>query len=265
MKEIQSISFIGSGNVATNLANAFYAKGIIINQIYSPTEKHAKNLAELVNAEAIYDISLLKNTADLYIMAVKDDFLLNVLDKIPFNDVTIVHTSGSIQSNLLSKHTINFGCIYPLQTLNKTKLIDPRKINFFLEANSDNLVVQLKNLVLKISPLVHFLDSERREKLHIAAIGVNNFTHFILAKSKKYCQDNDLDFMYLKDLLDQTFQQIEKIENPIELQTGPAKRGDVDIIKHHVEILEKNPDYKIIYQTINQLILTEFHGEKYKL
>ena len=44
------ISFIGTGNVATHLAKAFYNKGINIHQIYSLHYKNAIELSLQVNA-----------------------------------------------------------------------------------------------------------------------------------------------------------------------------------------------------------------------
>ena len=50
MSAIQSISFIGSGNVATHLAKAFAKKGVIIQQIYSQTCDNSEILAWQSNA-----------------------------------------------------------------------------------------------------------------------------------------------------------------------------------------------------------------------
>ena len=45
------IVFIGSGNLATNLAKALYRHGFRIMQVYSRTEAHARELADAVEAD----------------------------------------------------------------------------------------------------------------------------------------------------------------------------------------------------------------------
>ena len=68
------ISFVGSGNVATHLARAFYAAGHEIAGIYSRSQAMAEMLARQVGAEAVTDVRHLP-ASDVYIFAVKDSVL----------------------------------------------------------------------------------------------------------------------------------------------------------------------------------------------
>lgn len=99
MLEIKKISFIGSGNVATNLAHAFFNKGIKIESIFSRKLENAEKLAETVDAKAVNKICELTKKSDLYVISVTDDALDNVIEdlhKCFGRKINCVHTSGSV-------------------------------------------------------------------------------------------------------------------------------------------------------------------------
>ena len=54
-------------------------------------------------------------------------------------------------------------------------------------------------------------------------------------------------------LIEETLRKAMKY-NPAEIQTGPAKRGDKITMSKHLQLLEKHPDFKKIYQKISSSI-----------
>ncbi len=250
--------------MATRLALALKEKGCTIDMIYSRTLENSKELASKVDAKCTNQLEELKDGSDLYIIALKDDIIEQVLRKKSFNGL-IAHTSGSFETSRLSAFSELTGCFYPLQTFSKHKEVDFTSIPFFIESENKRISEQLSELANKLSDHVQVLSSEERKALHIAAVSVNNFTHFILSKTKLYCKDNNLNFNFLQPLIKQTVQNIEVNGNPIELQTGPARRNDLETIKNHLTHLESNPEFKDIYQFISKQILTHFHGQNDQL
>ena len=73
------IVFLGAGNLATNLAHTLYQHGHSIIQVYSRTMDSASQLAENVHAQPIVTIQQLNKQAELYILALKDDALREVI------------------------------------------------------------------------------------------------------------------------------------------------------------------------------------------
>jgi len=67
------ISFVGAGNVATHLANAFHKAGFQILEIYS---RHLETAQELISnigeGLATNSLDLRQSKADLFIIAVPD-------------------------------------------------------------------------------------------------------------------------------------------------------------------------------------------------
>ncbi len=264
-KSIKTISFIGAGNVATNLAAAFFDNGIQIDFIYSRKIESANALANTVNATAICDLSNIVLNSDLTIVALKDDVIKKVLASTDFTNTFLVHTSGSFNSDELRFFSSNFGCFYPFQTFRKEVKADFKNIQLFMEGNT----VENKDLLIELGQLlsdkVKPMNSEERRALHIGGVGINNFTHFILSQTKQYCEENNLEVTYFSELLNQTIQNSFYKEDSIQLQTGPARRGDVSLIQSHIKQLESDKNYQKIYQTISQLILDQYHEDQFKL
>jgi len=265
VKEIKSISIIGSGNVATRLSIEFFKKGLKIDSVISRTLENAKTLANKVNASYGNKLNDLSDKSDLYIISLKDDAILNYFKEFNLKEKIVVHTSGSFDTDDLKIISTNYGCFYPMQTFSKDIDVNFENIPLFVESKNNTVLNLLSLLAKKLSNNVHTISKEQRKALHISAIGVNNFTHFILSKTKEYCLLNDLDFNLLQPLLNQTIKVVTNEENPLYQQTGPAKRGDTKIILDHIKHLEENSSFQNIYKELSQQILTEFHGKKHKL
>ena len=98
------IVILGSGNVATHLSGALVKAGNKINQVYSRNIEMAKELAKKYGAIAINDISLIENEADLYIIAITDKEIGNLVSKIDFVKKKVVHTAGSVPLSVFPKN-----------------------------------------------------------------------------------------------------------------------------------------------------------------
>src|SRR6185312_11394489 len=111
---MEKIVLIGSGNVATQLAGIFVEKGMKIGQVYSHTLEHAEILAHIVNCDAIDDLNKIRQDADLYIIAVKDDVIEEVAANLNLPGKTVVHTSGSVSLEAIKNISDHTGVFYPL-------------------------------------------------------------------------------------------------------------------------------------------------------
>jgi len=156
--------------------------------------------------------------------------------------------------NILKKLSGNFGVFYPLQTFSKQKKIKFRNIPFCIEANNKKNENILKNIADKISDKVFIINSEQREYIHIAAVFSCNFTNYFYSVSEKLLKKNNIDFNILLPLIQETTQKIKKFK-PSEVQTGPAARNDIKIIKKHLEKLKKNPEQQKLYNLISKNII----------
>ncbi|HVX27929.1 MAG TPA: NAD(P)-binding domain-containing protein, partial [Parafilimonas sp.] len=89
------ISIIGSGNVATVLGRLLKQKSFMIEEVVSRNKIHAERLAQEVNANAIENMDDLSKNSDVYIIAVNDDAVEKVSNKLNVDNKIAVHTCGS--------------------------------------------------------------------------------------------------------------------------------------------------------------------------
>lgn len=251
---IENAVIIGAGNLATQLAMAFDEKGINIRQVYSRTPVKAMELAQKVKARSTSELSQVVNGADIYVIAVKDSAIEEVLKGLPIDKASlVVHTAGSIPMNILNGFTHRYGVFYPLQTFSVTRKANFSDIPLCLEASETEVFTKLKTLAYRISSSVQAISSEERKRLHLAAVFVNNFVNHMYAIGSGILEQSNLDFQLLKPLIRETAKKIESM-HPFDAQTGPAKRMDQLVIGNHLNMLEGQPEWQKIYSFVTESI-----------
>ncbi|MFH1005760.1 MAG: DUF2520 domain-containing protein [Bacteroidota bacterium] len=229
MKSTSKIVIIGAGNVATHLGKELKIK-------------FSKN------------INFVDRTADIFIIAVKDDAIDEVAKKINIKNKIIVHTSGSVDMNILRKYSENYGVLYPLQTISKERKLNFEKVPICIEANNKQTEKILFSIGKSISKNVYCINSEKRKILHLAAVFACNFTNHMYFIAEQILKKEKLSFDILKPLIEETAKKILNM-SPADAQTGPAKRNDKKILQHHFRILSKNKYYREIYRIISNNII----------
>ncbi|MEP7095723.1 MAG: DUF2520 domain-containing protein, partial [Flavobacterium sp.] len=191
------------------------------------------------------------NEADLYVIAITDDVISKVSEQLPFQNQLVVHTSGTSSIDILNSKNRR-GVFYPLQTFSKNKAIDFSIIPICLEAENQSDYAILEIIAKSISKAVFPISSEQRKALHVSAVFVNNFTNYLYQIGQEICEEHQVPFEILKPLIQETSEKINTL-NPIDAQTGPAKRNDTNTIEAHLAYLT-NENQKNIYKILTQSI-----------
>ena len=261
MKPIETISIIGAGCVGSFLAKKLFSNVYVINQIISKQKEYAPELAAKVNAEVIEEsFEGFDQNSDLYIVAVKDDVLMEIRKKFPKMDKIIVHTSGSVPMDVFKQSTPNYGVLYPLQTIIKERDIDISIIPFFITASNNETVEILKQFAGTFTNYVDEITDEKRLIMHLAAVFASNFVNYQLKIAKEILEKEQLPYEILKPLVQETINKAFDID-PYKAQTGPAKQGDCNIVDKHKALLE-NPDQLAIYTIMSEIIKKEYLNRK---
>lgn len=244
------IVILGTGNLAKHLYTAFTkADGVDMVQVVGRNQSELEQFSEHSTISNSFDSI---GSADVYLIAVKDDAIGEVSQHLLKKKGVVVHTSGAI--GLTAIQAENRGVFYPLQTFTKGKMVDFSPIPICIEAQEKKSLETLKNLAQSISGKVHHIDSEQRKKLHLAAVFVNNFTNYLYGVGEELCLEEGLSFDLLKPLILETAEKIRTI-HPKEAQTGPARRNDVKSMESHLELLNKKEHialYKLLSHAIKQ-------------
>jgi predicted short-subunit dehydrogenase-like oxidoreductase (DUF2520 family) len=246
------IVFLGSGNVASHLAAAFKAAGMEIVQVWSRSIGHAMELAGSLNAKAIDNLDFVDKTADLYVICVKDDAIEQVALSLQGIAGLVVHTSGGTSIDVL-RGLAYYGILYPLQTFSKYKNLDLKGIPLCLEANSEHAFEMLHQVAIAIGGSSYRVDTAQRKVLHLAAVFACNFTNHLYHLANEILEANNLPFDLLKPLILETALKVQD-DLPINVQTGPSVRDDVQTMENHFELLKGMPELQEIYITLSASI-----------
>lgn len=240
---------IGYGNVNSHLLKALCnSDKVAVAQVYTRREiQLPKAFQSIPNTQ---DVNQLKD-ADVYIMAISDDAILDFSENLPLNNKLVVHTSGGVSIDNLSKKNRR-GVFYPLQTFSKNTEVDFKSIPICIEADSPEDEVLLWTMAEAISERVVKISSEERAKIHVAAVFVNNFVNHLYHIGQDILKQDGIPFDILTPLIQETARKIEDLP-PEKAQTGPAKRNDKKTIKKHQELLN-NESYKEVYALMTKLI-----------
>ena len=251
------ISFIGSGRVATHLAKEL-SKHHQIVQILGRNLEHAKTLANLVDAYPIEVYEKLDKNIDLLIIAVSDQAISKVIQEVDsyLENVLIVHTSGSTNLSVLTDHHKRSGVFYPLQTFSLEREIDWGNTPLFVEASSPKDTEILTQLANSLSNRVYQYSSSQRLSLHLAAVFACNFSNYCYDMAKQVVDAQEVDFSLLYPLILETASKATQ-NDPEKMQTGPAIRGDQNILNMHEKMLQDagRQDLKDLYQLLSHGIL----------
>ncbi len=257
MQSTTSVSFVGAGNLAWHLAPALDNAGYAVREVYSRSKKNALALVnKLYQAEVKDNLDFSDSEATIFILAVSDDALPEVLQEIILPDNAIlVHTSGSQPLLILSTAaTLNTGVFYPLQTFTKQKKVDFSEIPVFIECMNQDVEKRLLKMAKAISKKVLAIDSSKRMALHVSAVFASNFTNHMLTISKTIMDISELPYEWLKPLISETINKSLAI-GPEAAQTGPAVRGDMETLDRHMALLQEDEEIAELYQLISQHII----------
>lgn len=246
------INIVGSGNVATRLAEAVAGAGHCVVCVASRNMGHAARLAAKVGARAEVDLSRLP-CADMTIVSVSDDAISAVagaLCRSPSPGL-VAHTSGATDIDAL-KPLPRRAVLYPCQTFSEGDGVEMRSVPFLVEAGDSLSLRMVVSLAHDIGGEVVEADGRQRAMLHLAAVFGNNFANHMLLHAERLMTEARLPFSLLRPLMEKTVDKAFCV-GPLDAQTGPARRGDMRTIDRHETLLQSRLQ-KEIYRLLTMSI-----------
>lgn len=246
------VVLIGGGNVAYQIA-----LNILKNKEISLVQVANRSLDKLDYLEGYTkitnNISQLKD-ADIYIVAVSDDAIELVSKQLKLKDKLVVHTSGATDLDVLPSNCFR-GVLYMPMTFSKQSKIDFRELPICIDSSTDESFDLLHEFSSLLSSNVNRLNYKQRSHLHAGAVFVNNFVNHLYYQGKNICSQGDVPFKILEPLIEETAKKIVGLD-PIDIQTGPARRKDMSTINRHKEILDK--EQKELYSILSNSIIKTY-------
>ncbi|MBJ9721011.1 DUF2520 domain-containing protein [Acinetobacter calcoaceticus] len=256
------ISLVGSGRVAFHLAKVLLAQGHKIVQVYARDFEKTQKFAEKIQTKACQTLQEFQ-PADLIILAVSDSAIADLAKQIHelFPEILIAHTSGSTNIEVISHVHEKAGVFYPLQTFSFEREVDWSATPLFVEAVADVDQRLLLDLANSLSSRVYQYSSQQRLTLHLAAVFACNFSNYCFDMAKQVVDAEQVDFSLLYPLIVETAKKATE-NDPKQVQTGPAVRGDKNILAMHQSLLAQanRDDLKQVYQLLSDGILKRHHS-----
>lgn len=220
------IAIVGKGNLGTHLFN-----GLL--------EQHTPYFV---------DRNLrLKTSTDLVIVCVGDDRVSEVCAALP-EHILVAHTAGAlpIQSGTRS------GVFYPLYSFTKDAVLNWSEVPFLIEARTNADEAVLRVIASSLTQHIFHIPSDKREKLHAAAVMVNNFTNHLYTLAYEHAAQNELPFEILHAIMLQGPGKAIDL-GPKKAQTGPAVRFDRPTLEKHMDSI-MDADVQELYKLLSASI-----------
>lgn len=251
------IALIGAGRLATSLGAALHRANYDVVIVCSRHANTAAALAARIGAPLhTTDINTVPCDTDLCIVAISDAAVRDVCASLARQcpSALIVHTAGSMPMDTVP--SARRGVFYPMQTFSKERVVAFDDIPVFVEAacaaDRDILLDVARNL----SKRVIELDSARRRYLHLAAVFCCNFANHCATLAARILAAQDIPFDIMLPLMDETMQKLHQLP-PRDAQTGPAARGDRNVMNSQKELLlaDGAADLAEIYDMLSRSIM----------
>ena len=240
------IVIIGAGSVGTNLYHAFELKSVRTELVHgrpltakSPTGEANLTAAGDPTAQRSYSAAVCLPEADVYIYAIADHALREVIARVYAPKALHLHTSGTMPKEVFGDDKPHAGVLYFFQSFSREVLIDDWSgIPCFIEGKNIDDVAAIYSLAQTLTSRIYEASQHDRERLHIAGVFANNYSNLMYRMAKEILKDTQIPFEALLPLIDQTAAKVHSI-TPRDAQTGPAKRGDKAVIAHQIEVLRQ--------------------------
>ncbi len=121
MSDKNKIYLIGAGNLGLHLAKALKKTSYEFTGVFSRQPQNASMAAEILQCKAVDNLYNIPDNTEIIIISVPDSILIEIAKKLKAPEHIVIHTSGSVEMNILKQISPAYGVIYPLQTFSKKR------------------------------------------------------------------------------------------------------------------------------------------------
>ena len=250
------ISIVGTGNVAKHLFHTLQRNPELeVSEVLGRNREKLKFFAQSVRTKSDFSTAA---EADVYLIAVSDDAIVQVANSLKDKKGILAHSSGSVELEALPSESRK-GVFYPLQSFSANRKVNFKEVPICIEAEYSEDYELLEYIGGSISGQVVRLSSKERRALHLAAVFVNNFNNHLYQIGAAICEAQKLPFSLLHPLIRESAEKLAQL-SPYNAQTGPARRGDSATVDQHLRLL-KDPLHKEVYSLLSNSI-AQTYGKK---
>lgn len=257
-----TVTIIGTGALGATLAKALFENSYPIQSLYNRRLRKAEALAREIGATHYSEFpDSIDELGSIVFITVQDSEIKAAAQNlshiaVDFSDYIVAHCSGSKEAGLLNplqNKGAQIAAFHPLQTFTSGSGVqDFRNIYFDVEAN-DGTYNRLSQLANHLGARTMRISASEKPYLHAAAVLASNYLVTLLAASGKTAGMGGLKpeetLNALLPLVRTTLDNVET-KGTIKALTGPIKRGDIETVRLHLDLLGTNKELLSLYKKL---------------
>jgi len=252
--EKEKIAIIGAGKIAYSLTNALVKSNFNIQSVFSKNQKSAEDLAEIFGIKNFSnDLNDISEDINIFFLTIPDNQIQNTARqiselKINFNGKLFVHFSGALSSDeleVLKEKGSDTASFHIMQSFPSKRVVNFNNLTAAIESDSKIAEKYLFGLSEKINLKPFQLLKEDKINYHLSGVFSSNLfvgnlfsaSEVMNLNNSNYPEFNQLNLPIVKTTID----NIKKngLDNSL---SGPLQRGEVEVIKKHIENLKSKTD-----------------------
>jgi len=259
------VGIIGAGRVGCALAIALKQKGLVISGVYSKSAESFDFLSKKIYVDCENSLTQVVKGSDVIILTVPDDAIgalsYDIAQKsgvIAVKSKIFMHCSGALSSDVLENLRLigaYTGSLHPIQTFadRENGWKDVENIYFGFEGCKEaQKCAEALVKALKADMLI--IEKKNKPLYHAAACILSNYmvtlTYIAGEVLEKAGVASNKGMKAFMPLLKNTVKNIECIGS-VKALTGPVCRGDVEVIRTHInELNDVIPEVSGLYKVL---------------
>jgi predicted short-subunit dehydrogenase-like oxidoreductase (DUF2520 family) len=235
------LGILGGGRAAWAFGSTWQRMGWPISGVWLRDESHS-HIAELLNTARL-DIDDLARESELLLLGVSDRAIGECAARIPETEAIVFHASGAMLA-------VNGGfSLHPLRSLPPLGAPTDLRDTLLVFEGAHRHTAKL----IAAAAEARFVEVDARQKAlyHAAAVFGSNYVAAMLDLAQRLMHDAGVDSVR-EDLVALAHSAIANWRSHDDARrfTGPAARGDREVVRRHLDALRDDPQLAQIYELL---------------
>jgi predicted short-subunit dehydrogenase-like oxidoreductase (DUF2520 family) len=245
-------AILGSGKLATALAQRLVAQAWPIQWVVSRNRERGMHLAEACQAQFMDVLDERDSwSAELLLLCIPDDQIAPAARMFRESAEVMIHMSGTVALHALEHDQA--AVLWPLMSFNHVQTVPWADIPWFWEASHETAAAVVQKLVDTLGGNAIHAPDDTRRMMHLAAVYAHNFSNACISMAQELATEAGCSPETLNPMLRNMMNQLMKKPARL-LQTGPALRGDIQTMNAHLNLLHDHPEMAVCYRAISDFI-----------
>lgn len=265
MKNLPSITVIGTGSVGSALSEFFEKNGYAIRSLWNRSGGEIWDEAAQKYQPSHSDFpSRPDELGDWIFITTPDGVIGSTAQKLSkisvrWGQKSVIHCSGNMTSaecESLAQKGARTASMHPLQTFQKRDGAERFKDIYISLEGEEGLVEELRMVIETMGAKPVRVSPGQKQKLHVAAVFASNYLVALMATAEQILVEEGIDqgLRLLEPLIRQTLANI--LEHGAgQSLTGPVARGDTATVRQHLDSLKKYTQKTELYKLLGKKAL----------